>query len=165
MRELSVKRNIIPITIISLLLLAFCIITLMCKIAVEEIPYSSTAFDELYNFHTAVVYELMLIVYSFIPVIYGIAIALLVFLNFKSKTVSKFYSLFAIIAFSLVATGMCIATIAYYGFSLIVVQPWMFASWAMTGMLFPFFISSVLQFKKKLVIQCREIERSMSAKN
>lgn len=143
------KRNIIPIIIVIMLLLMFSIIILMNMIAMEEVPYSSTAFDELYNFHTAVLYETMLIVYSIIPCIYGIAIALLVFLHVKSRTVPKFYSLLAIIVFSLVAIGMSTVTIAYFVFSLIVVQLWMFTSWAMAGLLFPFFISAVLHLKKK----------------
>lgn len=143
------KRNILPIIIIIILLLVFSIIILMSMIAMEEVPYSETAFDELYNFHTAVMYETMLIVYSFIPCIYGIAIALLIFLHLKGKTVPKFYSLLAIIAFSLVAIGMSTVTIAYFVFSLIVVQLWMFTSWAMAGLLFPFFISAVLHLKKK----------------
>lgn len=141
------KRNIIPIVIIFILLLVFSIIILMSMIAMEEVPYSSTAFDELYNFHTAIMYETMLIVYSFIPCIYGIAIALLVFLHLKNKTVPKIYSLLAIIAFSLVAIGMSTITIAYFMFSLIVVQLWMFTSWAMAGLLFPFFMSAVLHIK------------------
>lgn len=141
------KRNIIPIVIIFILLLVFSIIILMSMIAMEEVPYSSTAFDELYNFHTAIMYETMLIVYSFIPCIYGIAIALLVFLHLKNKTVPKIYSLLAIIAFSLVAIGMSTITIAYFMFSLIVVQLWMITSWAMAGLLFPFFMSAVLHIK------------------
>lgn len=141
------KRNIIPIVIIFILLLVFSIIILMSMIAMEEVPYSSTAFDELYNFHTAIMYETMLIVYSFIPCIYGIAIALLVFLHIKNKTVPKIYSLLAIIAFSLVAIGMSTITIAYFMFSLIVVQLWVFTSWAMAGLLFPFFMSAVLHIK------------------
>ena len=141
------KRNIIPIVIIFILLLVFSIIILMSMIAMEEVPYSSTAFDELYNFHTAIMYETVLIVYSFIPCIYGIAIALLVFLHLKNKTVPKIYSLLAIIAFSLVAIGMSTITIAYFMFSLIVVQLWMFTSWAMAGLLFPFFMSAVLHIK------------------
>lgn len=142
------KRHIIPIIVVILLLMICVVIASTTKLCTDEVN-GSMPFAERYNTSTAIMYELMLIIYSFVPCIYGLAVTLLVLLQFKKNKVPKVYSVVMVIVFALAAIGMVIALICYYGLSWKQIESWMVASWSVTGLLFPFFVFGIVNLKKR----------------
>ena len=100
------KRHIIPIIVVILLLMICVVIASTTKLCTDEVN-GSMPFAERYNTSTAIMYELMLIIYSFVPCIYGLAVTLLVLLQFKKYKVPKVYSVVMWVWTKCASAGSC----------------------------------------------------------
>ena len=129
------KKHLIPILIIVLLLLSGLFLVLGALMLYEL----GDGIDHMAG--TTLLFAAMM------PCLYGPAVALLIPLHRKDRTVPQVYAWLGVISFVAAVIGVGITTVGYYAIFLQEIEPWMQFFWAAWGLLLPFFVSSVVHLR------------------
>lgn len=132
------KKHLIPLLIIVLLGLT----GLLLYVSAEMYNMS------LFAGSGQVMAETALVVAALVPCLYGPAVALLIPLHRRKGGTPRGYSWLGIAAFCVAMIGLVLTTVGHFTVILADIEPWLFLSWAVGGLLLPFFVSSVAHLKE-----------------
>ena len=84
---------------------------------------------------------------ALVPCLYGPAAALLIPLHRKDRTVPRGYAWLGVAAFMAAVIGLAVMNVGFYAVYMPDYEPWLLLSWAVWGLLLPFFVSSVAHLR------------------
>lgn len=138
------KKHLIPLLILLLLLLAVSLLAIGALMLYEL----SDGVDRMAG--------TVLILAAWALWLYGPAAALLISLQRKDRIVPQAYAWLGVISFAVALIGVGVTTVGYYGFFLEEIEPWMLFFWAVSGLLLPFFVSSVVHLQGRAPAERRQ---------
>lgn len=129
------KKHLIPILIVILLALTGLLLYLAAFVYTFFIGSVSNGLETL-------------TLIALVPAVYGPAVALLIPLHRKGRTVSRGYAWLGVAAFIAAVIGLVVINVGYYAIYMPDIEAWWLLSWAVWGLLLPFFVSSVAHLKE-----------------
>lgn len=143
------KKHLIPIFIVILLILTGVLLVIAADLWAASFSLSGAGRIQLI--------ELALGIAAVVPVPYGLVVTLLILLNQKKLFVHRVWSWLGCLALAIAMVCVILTTVPYYCLSRKDIGPWMLVSWAVTGLLLPFFVSSVSHLKAPVQSNGKEI--------
>ncbi len=143
------KKHFIHIIIVILLALTGVLLGMAADLWATSFSLSGAGTIQLIEFALGIA--------AVVPVPYGLAVTLMILLNQKKWFVHRVWSWLGCLAFAIAMVCVILTTVSYYCLSRKDIGPWMLVSWAVTGLLLPFFVSSVSHLKAPVQSNGKEI--------
>lgn len=129
------KKHLIPILIIILLAVTGLLLYLAAYIYTFFIGSVSNGLETF-------------VFIALVPSVYGPAAALLIPLHRKGRTVPRGYAWLGVAAFIAAVIGLAVMNVGFFAIYMPDTEAWWLLSWAVWGLLLPFFVSSVVHLKE-----------------